>query len=154
MPAMAFRLMARFMKFMLKTALCMTRMFERCLETLDGKDIPNAERPMVEREDREQVNQANEPRDDADTVGWEEAPAPDPQPTNQSNERRGVNVTLICPLCTNIMRLKPAGKGGCFYGCADYPSCNGYRSKSDKRPGPVKAVANLRRQFGEKTWEI
>ena len=115
MYAMAFRLLARFMKFMLKTALWMTRMFERCLETLDGNDIPNVERPMVDREDREQVNQANEPRDDADTVDWEEVPAPDPQPTNQSNERRGVNITIICPLCTNIMRLRPTGKGGCFF---------------------------------------
>ena len=39
MPTMAYCMMARFMKFMLKTVLWMTRMFERCLETLDGKDI-------------------------------------------------------------------------------------------------------------------
>ena len=152
MPAMAFRLMARFMKFMLKTALWMARMFERCLETLDGKDIPNVERPMVEHEDREQVNQVNDHRADADTVVWEEVPIPGPQPTNQVNERRGVNVTIICPLCTNIMRLKPAGRGGWFYGCSEYPTCRGYRNKVDKRPGPVKNVRNLRQHFGEAVW--
>ena len=111
MSAMVFSLMARLMKRMLKIALWMTRMFERCLETLDGKDTPNVERPMVEREDREQVNQANEQMDDADTVDWEEVPIPDPQPTPQGTDRRGVNVTIICPLCTNIMRLRPAGRG-------------------------------------------
>ena len=127
----------------------MTRMFERCLESLDGKDLFNVEKPKMEREDREQVNQANEPKDDADTVDWEEIPAPDPQPANnqpannqpikhqpttQSTERRAVNITIICPLCTTLMRIKPAGRGGWFYGCSGYPDCNGYRNYSDKKP--------------------
>ena len=169
MSAMAYHMMARFMKFMLKTVLWMTRMFERCLETLDGKDLFNFEKPMMEREDREQVNQANEPRDEADTVDWEEIPAPDPQPANnqpannqpinhqpttQNTERRPVNVSIICPLCTNLMRIKPAHRGGWFYGCSDYPDCNGYRNYSDKKPGPVKQVANLRQTFGPKKWAM
>ena len=73
-------------------------MFERCLETLDGKDTPSVERPMVEREDREQVNQANEQRDEADTVDWEEVPVPDPQPTNRVNERRRGDYNSCLPI--------------------------------------------------------
>ena len=66
------------MKFMLKAVLWMARVFESWLETLDGKDTPNFERPMVDGEDREQVNEANEQREDAVPVDWEEIHAPDP----------------------------------------------------------------------------
>ena len=31
----------------------MTRIFEQCLETLDGKDTPDAKKPMVEPEAKE-----------------------------------------------------------------------------------------------------
>ena len=168
MSAMAYRMMARFMKFMLKAVLWMTRMFERCLETLDGKDLFSFEKPMMEREDREQVNQANEPKDDADTVDWEEIPDPDPQPDNNppandpplyheqfsTTERRAVNITIICTMCTNLMRLRPGPRGGWFYGCSEYPACNGYRSCRDHRPGPVKQIANLREIFGPKKWAM
>ena len=168
MSAMAYRMMARFMKFMLKTVLWMTRMFERCLETLDSKDPASFEKPMMGQEDKEPVKQANEPRDDADTVDWEEVPAPDPQPANNppandpplyheqfsTSERRAVNITIICPMCTNLMRPRRAGKGGWFYGCSDYPDCNGYRSMRDHRPGPVKQIKNLQEIFGPRKWAM
>ena len=108
---------------------------------------------MVDGEDREQVNEANGPRDDADPVGWEEIPAPDPVQNNPVNEERGVNVTVICPLCTNIMRLKPARRGGWFYGCSEWPACNGYRNKDGARPGPVATVTKLRNHFGDAAWK-
>ena len=151
MSAMALRLMARVMKFMVKTALCMTRMFERWLETIDGKGAPNVE-PMVRPGDREPVNQVNAQRDNVDAVDREEIPIPNPQPITQVTERRGLNVTLICPLCTNIMRLKRARKGGWFYGCTEYPACKGYRNKTDQSPGPVQMVKDLRLHFGEEVW--
>ena len=153
MAALAYSLMARLLKGMIKTALWITRMFERCLETLDGKEAPNVKKPMVEPEDKEQVNEESEQKDDVDTVDWEEIPGPNPQPTIQGTDQRRMNATIICPLCTHVMRLKPSGKGGCFYGCAEYPACNGYRNKSDKRPGPMKEVTNLRRQLGDELWE-
>ena len=168
MSAMAYRMMARFMKFMLKTVLWMTRMFERCLETLDSKDPASFEKPMMGREDKEPVNQANEPRDDADTVDWEEVPAPDPRPTNDppandpplyheqfsTSERRAAKVTLICPMCTCLMKPQSAGRGGWFYGCTAYPECNGTRSMRDHRPGPVKQVKNLQEMYGPKKWAM
>ena len=61
---------------------------------------------------------------------------------------------LICLATpTNVMKIKSSRNGGCFYGCTDYPTCKGYRNKSDKRPGPVKEVLNARRQLGDELWE-
>ena len=168
MSAMAYRMMARFMKFMLKTVLWMTRMFERCLEALDGKDPVSFEKPMMGREDKEPVNQANEPRDDADTVDWEEVPAPDPRPANDppandppiyheqfsTSEQRTTQVTIICPMCTNLMKPRRAGRGGWFYGCSSHPDCNGTRSMRDHRPGPVKQIKNLQEIFGPRKWAM
>ena len=61
-------------------------------------------------------------------------------------------ITYICPRCDNEMLIKPAHKGGWFYGCSKWPACNGSRSKVHKRPGPAIAVAKLRDMYGEAKW--
>jgi len=42
--------------------------------------------------------------------------------SNQTNTIQKSNI--ICPLCSNIMKLR-VGKFGDFYGCINYPDCNG-----------------------------
>ena len=90
---------------------------ERCLEAFDEHDTPNLDRPIINGEEREQEEVVNDQGGNDIPPDWEEIPAPEPARVDQANERRAVNVTVICPLCTHIMRLKPAGKGGMFYGC-------------------------------------
>ena len=50
------------------------------------------------------------------------------------------------------MQLKPARKGGKFFGCTQWPDCNGSRDPINKRPGPVAQVRNARKHFGEAVW--
>ena len=90
MSAMVFHMMKRFMKIMVRSLLWMTRIFENWLETLDGKGTPNLERPMINGEEREQVEEANEQGRNDIPAEWEEIPAPDPAPNHPVNEvRRG-----------------------------------------------------------------
>jgi len=36
------------------------------------------------------------------------------------------NTIPKCPKCGNEMVLKPANKGGKFWGCRNYPNCHGF----------------------------
>ena len=36
-------------------------------------------------------------------------------------------VGLECPLCGTPITFKRANRGGCFYGCTEYPFCRGSR---------------------------
>ena len=76
MSAMVFHLMKRIMKFTARNMLWMTRVIESWLETFDEQDIPNLERPMVNGEEREQVEEANDQGRKTQFVqcsSWEEA---------------------------------------------------------------------------------
>ena len=49
-------------------------------------------------------------------------------PKAKAQTRTAETTELRCPLCgEGPMRLKWAGRGGCFWGCSDYPICRGSR---------------------------
>ena len=51
-------------------------------------------------------------------------------------------------LCNSLVTA-----GWMVYGCSQYPTCNGNRSKDDKRPGPVVAITRVHNLYGNNTWE-
>ena len=154
MPAMAMSMMKTIAKFMIKSVLWVIRIIESLLETLEEKDRPNMERPMMnEAEVEPNENPIDQGRNEIPVKG-EEIPNPAPPQVNQTKGAQEPNVTLICPLCDSTMSLKRASKGGCFYGCDQWPACKGYRNKHNKNPGPAAMVAKLRKFFGTQDWEV
>ena len=58
----------------------------------------------------------------------------------------------ICPLCDKAMRMKRS-RGGLFYGCSQYPRCNGTRTPDGNHPGPVKEVKKLLTSWGLRKYQ-
>ena len=114
----------------------MIRILERWLEMFDEKEVPLWECPIPSEKGKGQSEEAKEQEKGTNP---EQTPAPS-------------KITYICPLCDDEMQLKHAHKGGWFYGCSKWPVCNGYRNKTNKRPGPVAAVTKLRNIYGDATW--
>jgi pyruvate/2-oxoglutarate dehydrogenase complex dihydrolipoamide acyltransferase (E2) component len=48
-------------------------------------------------------------------------------PKAKAQTRPDEAVELRCPLCEAPMRFKWAGRGGCFWGCSEFPICRGSR---------------------------
>ena len=46
-----------------------------------------------------------------------------------------------------------AHKGGCFYGCSQWPTCKGYRNKHNKGPGPAAMIIKLRDMHVDAVWK-
>ena len=46
-----------------------------------------------------------------------------------------------------------ASKGGLFYGCSQYPQCNGTRKPDGTRPGPADAMKKLMISWGLKKFQ-
>lgn len=136
MSAMVFPLMKRIMKSMVGNLLWIIRRIERWLEMLDEKEVPSRECSIPNEQEKEQLEETKE---EGQRIDAEKRPEPS-------------QITYICPLCDYEMKLKRARKGGWFYGCSQWPNCNGSRNKSDKRPGPVAAVTKLRNSHGEEKW--
>ena len=68
-------------------------------------------------------------------------------------EQSSPTVHPICPFCDKEMRFRSA-KGGLFYGCSNWPQCNGNRRPDGSHPGPVKAVDELKQSMGVATFEM
>ena len=84
----------------------------------------------------------------------EEMPALEviPEPVITKAKGPGIDI-LFCPLCNKVMPLRRAHKGGCFYGCSQWPACKGYRNKHNKGPGPAAMIIQLRKMYGDAVWK-
>ena len=58
------------------------------------------------------------------------APTVEPKPTGNVGKPRGSDYPR-CPKCDNRMLVKKANHGGMFFGCSQWPACNGSRSWRD-----------------------
>jgi hypothetical protein len=138
MSAMVFPLMKRIMKSMVGNLLWVIRGIERWLERIEDKDGPSRECSIP---NEQEIEQLEETKEEGQRIDAEKRTEPS-------------QITYICPLFDHDMILKSVRKGGWFYGCPQWPKCNGYRNKSDKRPGPVAAVTKLRNSYGEENGQI
>ena len=88
------------MKFTVKNMRWVIRAIEKRLETFDEQDTPNLERPMVDGDEREQAEEANELGSNNISVGGEESPAPVSYQNNQVNEEKKMRKSLSkCKFC-------------------------------------------------------
>ena len=151
MAAMVWPLMCRILRMTMKSLLWLVRILERWLKRFEEKAVPFKEDPYLvqiekviepvnlpdENRIQDKVTHISIPREPANT----DVQIPDP-----------ARVVYNCPLCDCTMLYKRAGRGGAFYGCCNYPSCEGTRSLVSRKPGPVEEINKLRKYFGEQRW--
>ena len=126
---MVFRYLKHFMEFVIVQLLGMTRAIERWLEALGEKEIPIVERPVINGDEREQVEEANDREINEAPVIVEEIPAQvPPQEPRPNDVRQPVQVTLLCPLCNSTMEHSQSSglgtemdKGEFVYRCSNRP---------------------------------
>ena len=153
MSTRVFQMWKYFMKFMVINLQWLTRTIETWLEAMDEPNVPNLERPIINKKQQEKHNDANEQGRNHIPLSVDKDPDPVPAKNQTDPIGKESTATPICPLCDRVMQLKPAHKGGWFYGCSQWPACKGYRNKHDKGPGPAAAILKLRNTVGEAAWE-
>lgn len=102
-----------------------------CENIADDRDRCRA-RQVVERGGLLLAKQAM-----ADAFGAKEVPyhlavvevenAPNPERTHGMT---GENPAVLCPICNSPMKQRPGYEGKPFWGCSNYPRCNGKRNIS------------------------
>ena len=142
---MLFLMMRHYLGFLVRSMIWLTHSIKRWLDTLDENDIPILECPKANDGGKRQFEESNVHTCNDVFAEWEEFYVPNPP--NNKQFRKGqeslatsTNETHICPLCEGSTHIKSAGKGGCVYGCTNYPECKGTRTYSTKRPGPATAI--------------
>ena len=141
----------------MKLLLWIVRILERWLKRFDDKTVSFKEDPylvpiekVVEPVNLPEGNRIQEHAACTPHVLYPLPPLPtiprEPVTTNTQTPDPA-RVVYNCPLCDCPMVYKRAGRGGAFYGCCNYPGCEGTRSLVTRKPGPVGEINKLRKYF-------
>ena len=148
MAAMVWPLMGRIIKSTMGSLMWTIRILERWLERIDDKTVPLKEDQLPNENRRGSVNTPGEPENHqhATQIQLPREPESNPNVTPIPDPSR---IIYSCALRNSQMKYKRARHGGYFYGCSRWSGCNGIRDLTNRKPGPVKEVNYLRKQYGD-----